>query len=177
MSNRLNFTEDDAWAVLFLATFPAAFPTRAMDICAAACSAAGDRPLSAAVALREIGVIANHVQADYFHGDVPCTRLLSASEVHEDYEGLTGHLIVETLRDTPPLTMPGILVANHGPFSWGKDAHDAVHNAVVLEEVARMAWITHQLNPQAAALPDYMLENHYQRKHGKNAYYGQSTTK
>lgn len=116
-------------------------------------------------------------QADYFHGDVPCTRLLTESEVHEDYEGLTGHLIVETLRDTPPLTMPGILVANHGPFSWGKDAHDAVHNAVVLEEVARMAWITHQLNPQAAGLPDYMLEKHYQRKHGKNAYYGQSTTK
>ena len=114
-------------------------------------------------------------QADYFHGNVPCTRLLSESEVSEDYEGLTGHLIVETLHDTPPLTMPGILVANHGPFSWGKDPHDAVHNAVVLEEVARMSWITHQLNPQAPALPDYMLEKHYQRKHGKNAYYGQNT--
>ncbi len=114
-------------------------------------------------------------QADYFHGNVPCTRLLSESEVSEDYEGLTGHLIVETLHDTPPLTMPGILVANHGPFSWGKDPHDAVHNAVVLEEVARMSWITHQLNPQAPALPDCMLEKHYQRKHGKNAYYGQNT--
>jgi L-ribulose-5-phosphate 4-epimerase len=116
-------------------------------------------------------------QADYFHGDVPCTRLLSESEVQQDYEGLTGHLIVETLQQTPPLTMPGILVANHGPFSWGKDAQDAVHNAVVLEEVARMAWITHQLNPQATALPDYMLEKHYQRKHGQDAYYGQSTAK
>ncbi len=113
-------------------------------------------------------------QADYFHGDVPCTRLLTENEVAEDYEGLTGHLIVETLKDIPPLTMPGILVANHGPFSWGKDAHDAVHNAVVLEEIARMGWITHQLNPQAGSLPDYMLEKHYQRKHGKNAYYGQS---
>ena len=113
-------------------------------------------------------------QADYFHGDVPCSRLLSEAEVRDDYERLTGDLIVETLGDTPPLTMPGILVANHGPFSWGTDAHAAVHNAVVLEEVARMAWITHQLNPQAAALPDYMLEKHYQRKHGKNAYYGQS---
>ena len=116
-------------------------------------------------------------QADYFHGNVPCTRLLSATEVNEDYEGLTGHLIVETLKNTPPLTMPGILVANHGPFSWGKDVHDAVHNAVVLEEIARMGWITHQLNPQAGELPDYMLEKHYQRKHGKNAYYGQSGTK
>lgn len=113
-------------------------------------------------------------QADYFHGDVPCTRLLTENEVAEDYEGLTGHLIVETLQDVPPLTMPGILVANHGPFSWGKDAHDAVHNAVVLEEIARMGWITHQLNPQAGNLPDYMLEKHYQRKHGKNAYYGQN---
>jgi Ribulose-5-phosphate 4-epimerase and related epimerases and aldolases len=129
-----------------------------------------------AQARREIP-IQGTTQADYFHGNVPCTRLLSESEVHEDYEGLTGHLIVETLQETPLLTMPGILVANHGPFSWGKDAHDAVHNAVVLEEVARMAWITHQLNPQAAALPDYMLEKHYQRKHGKNAYYGQSTAK
>lgn len=113
-------------------------------------------------------------QADYFHGNVPCTRLLTELEVAEDYEGLTGHLIVETLQDVPPLTMPGILVANHGPFSWGKDAHDAVHNAVVLEEIARMGWITHQLNPQAGNLPDYMLEKHYQRKHGKNAYYGQN---
>ena len=105
---------------------------------------------------------------------MPCSRLLSAAEVEADYERLTGDLIVETLGATPPLTMPGILVANHGPFSWGADAHAAVHNAVVLEEVARMAWITQQLNPQAAALPDYMLEKHYQRKHGKNAYYGQS---
>ena len=129
-----------------------------------------------AQARREIP-IQGTTQADYFHGSVPCTRLLSETEVSEDYEGLTGHLIVDTLKNTPPLTMPGILVANHGPFSWGKDAHDAVHNAVVLEEIARMAWITHQLNPQAGELPDYMLEKHYQRKHGKNAYYGQSGTK
>lgn len=113
-------------------------------------------------------------QADYFNGAVPCSRLLTPSEVGEDYEGLTGHLIVETLQQIPILTMPGVLVANHGPFSWGKDAHEAVHNAVVLEEVARMAWLTHQINPQANNLPDYMLEKHYQRKHGKHAYYGQT---
>lgn len=113
-------------------------------------------------------------QADYFHGDVPCSRLLTPGEVAEDYEGLTGHLIVETLCDTAPLTVPGILIANHGPFSWGKDPHQAVHNAVVLEEIARMAWMTLQINPQAARLPDYMLEKHYQRKHGKHAYYGQT---
>ncbi len=77
-------------------------------------------------------------QADYFHGNVPCTRLLSATEVNEDYEGLTGHLIVETLKNTPPLTMPGILVANHGPFSWGKDAHDAVHKQLFREKIAGM---------------------------------------
>ena len=113
-------------------------------------------------------------QADYFHGDVPCSRLLTAAEVAEDYEGLTGHLVVETRGKVPPLTVPGILIANHGPFSWGKDPHQAVHNAVVLEEIARMAWISHQLNPQVERLPDYMLEKHYQRKHGKNAYYGQT---
>ena len=76
-------------------------------------------------------------QADYFHGEIPCSRLITPGEVEEDYEGLTGHLIVETLKQTPILTMPGVLVANHGPFSWGKSAEDAVHNAVVLEEVAR----------------------------------------
>lgn len=113
-------------------------------------------------------------QADYFHGDIPCTRLLTASEVDEDYEGLTGHLIADTIKDTPPLTVPGILVANHGPFSWGSDAHNAVHNAVVLEEIAKMGLITQQVNAQAPRLPDYILEKHYQRKHGKNAYYGQN---
>lgn len=113
-------------------------------------------------------------QADYFHGDIPCTRLLTPSEVTEDYEGLTGHLIADTIKGIPPLTVPGILVANHGPFSWGSDAHNAVHNAVVLEEIAKMGWITQQINSQAERLPDYILEKHYQRKHGKNAYYGQS---
>ncbi|MDH0351431.1 L-ribulose-5-phosphate 4-epimerase [Aeromonas caviae] len=113
-------------------------------------------------------------QADYFHGEIPCSRLLTPGEVEEDYEGLTGHLIVETLKQTTILTMPGVLVANHGPFSWGKSAEDAVHNAVVLEEVARMAWLTGQINPAARPLPDYLLEKHYQRKHGKHAYYGQT---
>lgn len=112
--------------------------------------------------------------ADYFNGPIPCARLLTPAEVEQDYEGLTGAVIIETLGSVPPLTMPGILLANHGPFAWGKDAHSAVHNAVVLEEVARMALLTRQINPQAASLPDYVLNKHYQRKHGKNAYYGQS---
>ena len=112
-------------------------------------------------------------QADYFHGNVPCTRLLSATEVNEDYEGLTGHLIVETLKNTPPLTMPGILVANHGPFSWGKDAHDAVHNAVVLEEVAMMDFHTQMLTGDRDPMPQVLLDKHFLRKHGPNAYYGQ----
>ncbi|HDN9006196.1 TPA: L-ribulose-5-phosphate 4-epimerase [Aeromonas veronii] len=112
-------------------------------------------------------------QADYFNGAIPCSRLLTAGEVAEDYEGLTGHLIVETLGQTPILTMPGVLIAQHGPFSWGKSPEDAVHNAVVLEEVARMAWISTQLSAQTTSLPDYIQDKHYQRKHGKNAYYGQ----
>lgn len=112
--------------------------------------------------------------ADYFNGPIPCARLLTPEEVEEGYEAKTGDLIVETLGDTPPLTMPGILLSNHGPFAWGKDAHGAVHNAVVLEEVARMALATAELNPKLDLLPDYVLSKHYNRKHGKNAYYGQS---
>ncbi len=112
--------------------------------------------------------------ADYFNGPIPCARLLTPEEVEAGYEAKTGDLIVETLGDTPPLTMPGILLSNHGPFAWGKDAHGAVHNAVVLEEVARMALATVQLNPKLDLLPDYILNKHYNRKHGKNAYYGQS---
>ncbi|MCM2678222.1 L-ribulose-5-phosphate 4-epimerase [Echinimonas agarilytica] len=112
--------------------------------------------------------------ADYFNGTIPCSRLLTPEEVEQGYEELTGSLIIETLGDTPPLTMPGILISNHGPFAWGKDAHGAVHNAVVLEEIARMALATAQLNPGLAQLPDYILNKHYSRKHGKNAYYGQN---
>jgi L-ribulose-5-phosphate 4-epimerase len=111
--------------------------------------------------------------ADYFHGSIPCARPLSAAEVEGDYERNTGFVIVETLGETDPLAMPGILVNEHAPFAWGKSPDEAVHNAVVLEEVARMAWLTLSLNPQQAPIPDYLLDKHYLRKHGANAYYGQ----
>ncbi|AKH89421.1 L-ribulose-5-phosphate 4-epimerase [Edwardsiella tarda] len=113
-------------------------------------------------------------QADYFNGAVPCSRLLTEQEVTTDYEAQTGQVIIETLDKTPILTLPGILVAQHGPFSWGRDTREAIHNAVVLEEVARMAWMTLQLAPGAAELPEYIRHKHYQRKHGKHAYYGQA---
>lgn len=116
--------------------------------------------------------------ADYFHGAVPCTRPLSADEVADAYEHHTGLVIGETLKTLlepgQALTLPGILVANHAPFTWGKNADEAVHNAVVLEEIARMALLTAQLDPRLIPLPDYLLEKHYQRKHGRNAYYGQT---
>lgn len=112
--------------------------------------------------------------ADYFYGEIPCTRPLSEQEVHEAYEQHTGDVIIETLQQRPPLQIPGIIVAQHGPFTWGADAAEALHNAVVLEEVAKMAWLSHSLNPQLAAAPQYLQDKHFLRKHGKDAYYGQS---
>jgi L-ribulose-5-phosphate 4-epimerase len=112
--------------------------------------------------------------ADYFYGEIPCTRPLTAQEVEDAYELNTGHVIIETLADRKPLAMPGILVSEHAPFAWGKSPDDAVHNAVVLEEVARMALLTLSLNPQQKPIPDYLLDKHYLRKHGAKAYYGQS---
>ncbi|MEH9027528.1 L-ribulose-5-phosphate 4-epimerase [Klebsiella pneumoniae] len=111
--------------------------------------------------------------ADYFFGDVPCTRALSAQEVDEAYELNTGQVIIETLGEANPLHTPGIVVYQHGPFAWGKDAHEAVHNAVVMEEVARMAWIAHGINPQLQPIDSWLMNKHFQRKHGPNAYYGQ----
>ncbi|PLP49096.1 L-ribulose-5-phosphate 4-epimerase [Klebsiella pneumoniae] len=111
--------------------------------------------------------------ADYFFGDIPCTRALSAQEVDEAYELNTGQVIIETLGEANPLHTPGIVVYQHGPFAWGKDAHEAVHNAVVMEEVARMAWIAHGLNPQLQPIDSWLMNKHFQRKHGPNAYYGQ----
>lgn len=113
--------------------------------------------------------------SDYFYGDIPCTRELTKNEVEYDYEKNTGLVILEELekRDIQPLSVPGILVANHGPFSWGKDAKNAVHNAVVLEEVAKMNFISKSLNPNVSNINDYILDKHYLRKHGENAYYGQ----
>ncbi len=111
--------------------------------------------------------------ADYFFGDIPCTRALSAQEVDEAYELNTGQVIIETLGASNPLHTPGIVVYQHGPFAWGKDAHEAVHNAVVMEEVARMAWIACGINPQLQPIDSWLMNKHFQRKHGPNAYYGQ----
>ena len=111
--------------------------------------------------------------ADYFFGDIPCTRALSAQEVDEGYELNIGEVIIETLGEANPLHTPGIVVYQHGPFAWGKDAHEAVHNAVVMEEVARMAWIARGINPQLQPIDSWLMNKHFQRKHGPNAYYGQ----
>ena len=113
--------------------------------------------------------------ADTFYGTVPCARYLTSEEVEAGYEANTGEVIVETLteRKIQPLAVPGILLKGHGPFTWGKDAKDAVMHAVVLEEVCKMNFYTMQLNSDAPELPNYILEKHYQRKHGKDAYYGQ----
>lgn len=111
--------------------------------------------------------------ADYFFGEIPCTRLLTAEEVAEAYEANTGEVIAKTFGARDPMAIPGVLAAGHGPFSWGKNAIDAAHNAGYLEIVAQMAMTTRQLCPDAQPLPPYVLEKHYLRKHGKNAYYGQ----
>jgi L-ribulose-5-phosphate 4-epimerase len=113
--------------------------------------------------------------ADYFFGEVPCTRPLSAQRVKGEYEAETGLAIIERFCEEgiDPGQMPAVLVANHGPFTWGASAHDAVHHAAVLELTARMALQTLQLNPEAA-MPQCLLEKHFRRKHGPGAYYGQS---
>lgn len=111
-------------------------------------------------------------QADYFYGEIPCTRKMTESEINGDYELETGRVIVECIKDLDPMKTPGILVNNHGPFSWGKDPDDAVHNAVVMEEVAKMAFRTISLNPQTT-MPQVLINKHFFRKHGTNAYYGQ----
>lgn len=111
--------------------------------------------------------------ADYFYGDIPCTRPLNEAEVQNDYELNTGNVIIETLGECEPLHMPGMVVYQHGPFSWGKDAHDAVHNAVVLEEVAKMAWIARGINSVLKPIDRGLMEKHFSRKHGLSAYYGQ----
>lgn len=111
--------------------------------------------------------------ADYFHGAIPCARSLTRAEVEGDYELETGRVIVQTFGDADPLACPGVLVAEHAPFAWGTSADKAVHNAVVLEEVARMALYTRLLAPQRGPIADHLLDKHYLRKHGRNAYYGQ----
>jgi len=111
--------------------------------------------------------------ADYFLGDIPCTRALTEQEVQGEYELNTGRVIIETLKESEPLHTPGVVVYQHGPFAWGKDAHDAVHNAVVMEEVARMAWIARSINPGLKPIDGYLMDKHFMRKHGAHAYYGQ----
>lgn len=111
--------------------------------------------------------------ADYFLGDIPCTRALTEQEVQGEYELNTGRVIIETLKEGEPLHTPGVVVYQHGPFAWGKDAHDAVHNAVVMEEVARMAWIARGINPGVKPIDGYLMDKHFMRKHGSHAYYGQ----
>jgi len=112
---------------------------------------------------------------DYFYGSIPCTRLMTPAEIAGEYEKETGNVIIETFRqrNIDAAQVPAVLVASHGPFAWGKDAMEAVHNAVVLEEVAFMALNALQLNPGLEAMQQELLDKHYLRKHGKNAYYGQ----
>jgi len=112
-------------------------------------------------------------QGDYFYGEIPCTRPMTDVEINGAYEKETGKVIVETFAGMDAAAVPGVLVFSHGPFAWGKDAMDAVHNAVVLEEVAFMDWHALLLNPAARPMQQELLDRHYLRKHGKNAYYGQ----
>lgn len=111
--------------------------------------------------------------ADYLYGEVPCARSLSTEEIQGEYEINTGLVILEAFQGTDPVATPAVLCSNHGPFTWGKDAQEAVHNAVVLEEVAKMAYRCEMLNPKIQQAPQQLQEKHYYRKHGKNAYYGQ----
>jgi L-ribulose-5-phosphate 4-epimerase len=111
--------------------------------------------------------------ADYFYGEIPCTRKMAEEEIKGAYERETGKVIVETFRFIDPMQIPGVLVYGHGPFAWGKDPLNAVHNAVVLEEVAKMAARTYSLNPEIQPIDQALLDRHYLRKHGANAYYGQ----
>jgi L-ribulose-5-phosphate 4-epimerase len=111
--------------------------------------------------------------ADHFYGEVPCTRWLTDLEIEGEYEASTGHLIAETLRGKDPLTIPSVLVNGHGPFCWGKDADNAVYNAVALEEIAKMAFMTFLLGKEEPVKMS-LLDKHFRRKHGKDAYYGQN---
>ena len=112
-------------------------------------------------------------QGDYFYGDIPCTRAMTDAEINGEYEKETGKVIIETFAGRDPVSIPAVLVYSHGPFAWGKDPLEAVHNAVVLEEVAFMDWHAIMLNPEHRDMQQTLLDKHFLRKHGKNAYYGQ----
>lgn len=112
-------------------------------------------------------------QGDYFYGEIPCTRLMTPEEIDGEYEKKTGNVIVETFQKMNPAAIPAVLVHSHGPFTWREDAVEAVHNAVVLEELAFMNFHALQLNPAQTRMQQELLDKHYLRKHGANAYYGQ----
>lgn len=112
--------------------------------------------------------------ADYIYGAVPCVRGLTAAEIQDDYEKNTGLVVVEAFQERDVTAVPGVLCQNHGPFTWGEDCEAAVHNAVVLEEVAKMALLTRVINPDVAPAPQVLQDKHFFRKHGKDAYYGQA---
>lgn len=125
---------------------------------------------------REIPALGT-TQGDYFYGGIPCTRPMTEGEIAGAYEEETGAVVVERFGDLDPNAIPGVLVDSHGPFAWGKDAAEAVHNAVVMEEVAMMAWHTMMLAPERSSMQQTLLDKHYLRKHGKDAYYGQGGEK
>ncbi|MFC6465731.1 L-ribulose-5-phosphate 4-epimerase [Marinilactibacillus sp. GCM10026970] len=118
---------------------------------------------------------AGTTQADYFYGPIPVTRQMTKEEIQVDYELKTGSVIIETFEENQidPDKMPGVLVNDHGPFTWGKNPVEAVHNSVVLEQVAEMTYHSLQLNPERIEMSQDLLDKHYLRKHGENAYYGQ----
>jgi L-ribulose-5-phosphate 4-epimerase len=109
--------------------------------------------------------------ADYFYGDIPCTRMISKEEATDNYEEATGKIIVEAFSGIDPLQVPGVLVAGHGPFTWGKEPWESVHHSVVLEEIAQMAYGSLILNPEISPISDYLLNKHFMRKHGPTAYF------
>jgi len=111
--------------------------------------------------------------ADYFYGEIPCARELTQTEIETNYEINTGKVILETFKNLDENAIPGVLCKGHGPFTWGKNCKDAVHNAKVLDQVAMMAYYTESLNPNIKPISQNLLDKHYLRKHGKNAYYGQ----
>ena len=127
-----------------------------------------------AQARREIPPLGT-THADYFHGPVPCTRLLTVKEIKNDYEANTGHVIVERFKKLEPLHFPGVLVASHAPFAWGATLEKAVENAIVLEHLARLASETLRVKPAVKSMQHVLLDKHFLRKHGPGAYYGQKS--
>jgi L-ribulose-5-phosphate 4-epimerase len=111
--------------------------------------------------------------ADYFYGEIPCTRKLTEIEIADEYEKNTGKVIIETFKDKNPNFIPGVLVNNHGPFNWGKNPQAAVENAVIMEEIAKLSYYTQSLTPEVEPIDEQLLDKHFLRKHGNGAYYGQ----